>query len=58
MRVGGKMAIDATKPPLRRKNARDAFERVVPSGSGDETLEGILALLRQANPVSQKPQYA
>src|ERR1019366_2568899 len=47
MRIGGKMAIDATKPPMWRKKARDAFERVHPSGFGDASLETILKLLRQ-----------
>jgi 3-polyprenyl-4-hydroxybenzoate decarboxylase len=46
MRVGGKMAIDATKPPLWRKKAREGFERVQPSGAGDHTLDEILAVLR------------
>lgn len=57
MRVGGKMAIDATKPPLWRKKAREAFERVHPSGFGDPALEEILRLLRDEAPVSQKPQW-
>jgi UbiD family decarboxylase len=47
MRVGGKMAIDATKPPLWRKKERDNFERVEPSGAGDHTLDDILEMLRQ-----------
>jgi 3-polyprenyl-4-hydroxybenzoate decarboxylase len=58
MRVGGKMAIDATKPPLWRKKAREAFERVQPSGAGDRTLEDILALLRGETAESQKFQPA
>lgn len=49
MRVGGKMAIDATKPPLWRKKARDGFDRVQPAGAGDRTLEDILAVLRDAS---------
>ena len=46
MRVGGKMAIDATKPPLWRKKAREGFDRVQPAGFGDRTLDDILAVLR------------
>ena len=56
MRLGGKMAIDATKPPLWRKKDRDAFERVRPMGADDPALEGLLRLLRQETPTSQKPQ--
>lgn len=56
MRVGGKMAIDATKPPLWRKKARVAFERIRPSGTGDPSLESILAVLRQETLESQKRQ--
>src|SRR6266702_3961953 len=33
MRVGGKMAIDATKPPLWRKKERDEFSRVKAKGA-------------------------
>jgi 2,5-furandicarboxylate decarboxylase 1 len=58
MRVGGKMAIDATKPPLWRKKARDAFERVQPSGANDPALEEILALLRGETAESKKFQPA
>ena len=58
MRVGGKMAIDATKPPLWRKKERDAFERVEPSGAGDHTLDEILELLRQETASSGKFQPA
>ena len=58
MRIGGKMAIDATKPPVWRQKDRDHFRRVNPSGYGDKALEGILALLRADRPVSQKPQFA
>jgi len=35
MRIGGKMAIDATKPALWRKQERKHFERVVPQGGAD-----------------------
>ena len=56
MRVGGKMAIDATKPPLWRKKAREAFERVQPSGAGDPALESILTVLRQGARKSEKLQ--
>jgi len=58
MRLGGKMAIDATKPPLWRTNDREQFEKVHPSGYGDRALDEILRLLRQETPVSQKPEYA
>jgi 2,5-furandicarboxylate decarboxylase 1 len=58
MRVGGKMAIDATKPPLWRMKEREAFERVEHSGAGDHTLDEILALLRQETAESKKFQPA
>ena len=58
MRIGGKMGIDATKPPLGRKKARDKFDRVQPSGADDRTLEEILALLRQETAQSKKFQPA
>ena len=45
MRVGGKMAIDATKPPLWRKKERPEFERVKPSGVDDPALQALLAQL-------------
>lgn len=50
------MAIDATKPPLWRKNERAAFERVRPMGVGDPELESILALLRNENARGEKLQ--
>jgi 2,5-furandicarboxylate decarboxylase 1 len=56
MRVGGKMAIDATKPPLWRKKERAQFERVQPSGIGDPALESILAVLRQETVKGEKLQ--
>jgi 3-polyprenyl-4-hydroxybenzoate decarboxylase len=56
MRVGGKMGIDATKPPLWRKKERESFERVEPSGAGDKTLEEILALLRSETVEGRKLQ--
>jgi 4-hydroxy-3-polyprenylbenzoate decarboxylase/2,5-furandicarboxylate decarboxylase 1 len=56
MRVGGKMAIDATKPALWRKKERAAFERVQPSGFGDPVLESILTVLRQETVKSEKLQ--
>lgn len=46
MRVGGKLAIDATKPARWRREERDRFARVQPVGHGDATLEEILRLLR------------
>jgi 2,5-furandicarboxylate decarboxylase 1 len=45
MRVGGKMAIDATKPPLWRKQERAEFSRVKPKGSGDPAIEALLQRL-------------
>jgi len=45
MRVGGKMAIDATKPPVWRKKERAEFERVKPSGFDDPALQALLAKL-------------
>ena len=45
MRVGGKMAIDATKPPLWRKKERAEFERVKPSGFDDPALQALLQKL-------------
>jgi hypothetical protein len=56
MRVGGKMAIDATKPPLWRKKERAQFERVQPSGIGDPALESILEVLRQETVKGEKLQ--
>ena len=46
MRVGGKMIIDATKPPTWRPAARADFTRVRPSGFGDASLDGVLAKVR------------
>jgi 2,5-furandicarboxylate decarboxylase 1 len=43
MRVGGKMAIDATKPPRWREKERKRFERVTPQGGCD-----ISPILEQA----------
>src|SRR5438132_427452 len=45
MRVGGKMAIDATKPPLWRKKERDEFARIKPKGADDPALQALLARL-------------
>ena len=45
MRVGGKMAIDATKPPLWRKKERDEFARIKPKGADDPALRALLARL-------------
>ena len=46
MRVGGKLAIDATKPATWRGKERDKFDRVRPMGKGDETLNDLLAQVR------------
>jgi 2,5-furandicarboxylate decarboxylase 1 len=45
MRVGGKMAIDATKPPLWRKKEREEFTRIKPKGADDPALQALLARL-------------
>ena len=45
MRVGGKMAIDATKPPLWRKAERAHFDRVKPSGTDDPAVQELLKRL-------------
>jgi hypothetical protein len=45
MRVGGKIAIDATKPPLWRKKERAEFTRVKPKGVDDPALAALLARL-------------
>lgn len=50
MRIGGKMAIDATKPPTFRKKERDAFYRVEPSGLHDEAIQPLLKRLASMNP--------
>jgi 2,5-furandicarboxylate decarboxylase 1 len=46
MRLGGKVVIDATKPPLWRPAARQEFTRVSPQGTDDATLESILGRVR------------
>src|SRR6266581_346407 len=45
MRVGGKMAIDATKPPLWRKKEREEFTRIKPKGADDPALQALLTRL-------------
>jgi 2,5-furandicarboxylate decarboxylase 1 len=47
MRVGGKMAIDATRPPTWRKKERDRLGRVAPMGKGDAAIERLLEMVRQ-----------
>ena len=47
MRIGGKMAIDATKPPTWRKAERERFTRVDPMGKGDPAIQKILEQVRQ-----------
>ncbi len=47
MRIGGKMGIDATKPPTWRADAREKFKRVDPMGKGDEAITKILEMVRQ-----------
>ncbi len=46
MRIGGKLAIDATKPPTWRAE-REKYGRVAPMGKGDEAVEKLLDLVRQ-----------
>jgi 2,5-furandicarboxylate decarboxylase 1 len=50
MRIGGKMVIDATKPATWRPERRKEFERVQPMGSGDASLDDILASIRAFAP--------
>jgi 2,5-furandicarboxylate decarboxylase 1 len=45
MRVGGKLAIDATKPPLWRKKEREEYTRVKPKGFDDPGLQELLRRL-------------
>ena len=45
MRVGGKLAIDATKPPLWRKKEREEYTRVKPKGADDPALQDLLRRL-------------
>ena len=46
MRIGGKIAIDATKPPTWRAKERARFTRVDPMGAGDPTIQKILEQVR------------
>ena len=46
MRIGGKMAIDATKPPTWRATERQKFSRVNPMGKGDPEIARILEQVR------------
>ena len=50
MRIGGKMAIDATKPPTFRKKERDMFNRVQPSGLNDPAIQSLLQRLAAMSP--------
>ena len=47
MRIGGKMAIDATKPATWRKDERGKYTRVDPMGKGDPAIQKILEQVRQ-----------
>ena len=47
MRIGGKMAIDATKPATWRTAERAKFSRVDPMGKGDPAIAKILEQVRQ-----------
>ena len=42
LRRGGKLAIDATKPPLAKKNLRDKFNRVSIKGWGNVALKDFI----------------
>ena len=42
LRRGGKLAIDATKPPLAKKNLRDKFNRVSLKGWGNVALKDFM----------------
>lgn len=46
MRYGGKLVIDATKPPTSRPADREEFRRVRPQGAGDATLEAVINQIR------------
>jgi UbiD family decarboxylase len=47
MRIGGKMAIDATKPPTWRKKERARFARVDPMGKRDAAIRRLVEQVRQ-----------
>ena len=47
MRIGGKMAIDATKPATWRAKERARFTRVDPMGKGDPEMARLLEQVRQ-----------
>ena len=47
MRIGGKMAIDATKPATWRTKERQKYSRVEPMGKGDPAIQKILEQVRQ-----------
>jgi UbiD family decarboxylase len=42
LRRGGKLAIDATKPPTAKKKMRDKFKRVSPRGWGNVLLKDFI----------------
>jgi UbiD family decarboxylase len=42
LRRGGKLAIDATKPPTAKKKMRDKFKRVSPKGWGNVLLKDFI----------------
>jgi 4-hydroxy-3-polyprenylbenzoate decarboxylase len=47
MRIGGKMAIDATRPPTWRAKERKKLGRVDPMGKGDPAIQRLLEMVRQ-----------
>lgn len=46
MRMGGKIVMDATKPPTTRAEAREEFRRVAPQGEGDAALAQVIGAIR------------
>ena len=47
MRVGGKLAIDATKPATWRGEEREKFARVRPMGKDDPSIRHLVAQVRR-----------
>lgn len=50
LRIGGKMGIDATKPPLWRTKERPHFDRVRPRPAADASVERIAEMVRSFAP--------
>lgn len=51
MRIGGKIGIDATKPPTWRGKERAKQDRVDPMGKRDPEIQALLEQVRQARPL-------